>query len=342
MLKIAHLASKQNGQIDASQLDGAGRELLQLYLDHQETWQEVCLVLSIDEQQQRDDPNNRREEKSLRRLSDTAKATATATTKTTTTTLVLNRPMALKLTPNLAQLVLFGDQRGTTMETEVDGGSAGESSLLARFLQAFGSECAVYLGGPDFQDQPAEIVHGISNLEGSVEICPHAGIYVGGLDAAIQGVLDSKYKPMDFRFFLGRHHYDASNDVTDNGNHNDDDGDNAGAETVLPLHAQVLLGKYQPVACSRSLVLKQCISLPKPLWHEVLEMAGGELAEISRLELGKRERVRFQILDDDDDEVETVDVGEEEYDDDDDDDDEIVDELSELERFDDEDEDEYF
>ena len=36
------------------------------------------------------------------------------------------------------------------------------------------------------------------------------------------------------------------------------------------------------------MALKQCLGLPKPLWHEVLELCGGELAEISKMELLKR------------------------------------------------------
>ena len=35
--------------------------------------------------------------------------------------------------------------------------------------------------------------------------------------------------------------------------------------------------------------LKQCLGLPKPLWHEVLEMCGGESAELSSIELTKRD-----------------------------------------------------
>ena len=30
--------------------------------------------------------------------------------------------------------------------------------------------------------------------------------------------------------------------------------------------------------------LKQCLGLPKPLWHEVMELCGGECATLSRLE----------------------------------------------------------
>lgn len=62
---------------------------------------------------------------------------------------------------------------------------------------------------------------------------------------AIDGVLSGKYKPLDFRFFVGHTRY-----------------------TKGQLEDAVSKGKYQPIACSRPLVLKQCIQLPKPLWHE--------------------------------------------------------------------------
>jgi len=263
MMEIAEKAG-EGGEIDASILDDESAELLQLYLDNQETWQEVCLVLERDEE------------------------TGTAST------LVLNRPMALKLTENLAQLVLHGAYQTAPKTKETP------KTDLVKFMMAFGQECAVYIGGPDEQDQPAEIVHGIADLPGAVEIYPGSRIYCGGLDAAVDGVLDGKYKPLDFRFFVGRHSYDEST-----------------------LDVSVVLGKYQPVACARALALKQCISLPKPLWHEVLELCGGEMKEISQLELSKREDVRFQIVDEDDMAALL--------------DDEIPDELDELDVLDDDD-----
>lgn len=172
----------------------------------QESWQEVCLVLE--------------------RNVETGKST----------TIVLNRPMAMKLTENLARLVLNGAFVSTTPKNKSD---------LVKFVLAFGNECAVYVGGSQGQEEPAIMLHGIANLPGAVEISPRSGIYRGGLEAAVNGVLEGKYKPLDFRFFVGRHDYEES-----------------------MLDVQVLLGKYQPIACARSLALKQCISLPKPLWHE--------------------------------------------------------------------------
>lgn len=153
----------------------------------------------------------------------------------TCTTVVLNRPMAMKLTENLARLVLNGAFVS----------SSSPKTDLVKFVLAFGNECAVYVGGSQGQQEPALMLHGIKDLPGAVEISPGSGIYKGGLAAAVDGVIEGKYKPLDFRFFVGRHEYEES-----------------------MLDVQVLLGKYQPIACARSLALKQCISLPKPLWHE--------------------------------------------------------------------------
>ena len=181
----------------------------------QQTWQEVCLVIEKDEK--------------------------TGTAKT----LTINRTMAFKLSKSLARLVLLGayqDQRGIVERKESIGK---ETQNLVKFLGAFENECGIYVGGPDKMNEPAVMIHGIANLPGSVEISPGTGIYRGGLEAAMDGVLSRKYKPLDFRFFIGYRSY-------------------VGGE----LDKAVRSGKYQPVACSRPLVLKQCIRLPKPLWHE--------------------------------------------------------------------------
>mmetsp|Transcript_10668 Transcript_10668/g.21825 ORF Transcript_10668/g.21825 Transcript_10668/m.21825 type:complete len:483 (+) Transcript_10668:184-1632(+) len=261
MTEIAELAG-DDGQIDATSLPDHLAELLNLYLDNQEAWQEVSLVLERD------------------------------TDVGTATSLVLNRPMAFQLTENLARLVLHGEFSVVTPTAN------GRKPDLHKFMAAFGSECAVYIGGPDDQGKAAEIIHGIKTLPGAREIAPGTGIYRGGLTAAVDGVLRGLYQPLDFRFFVGKHIYD---------------------DNILDL--SVILGKFQPVACSRALALKQCISLPKPLWHEVLEWAGGNLAQISELELSKRDDLKFKIVDEDDD----------------DDFEGIVDELDELGRFDDDD-----
>lgn len=265
MRRISETA--RGGQIDASKLTEESTEFLQMYLHNQETWQEVCLVIDRDER--------------------TGKASA----------LVLNRPMAFKLTGHLAQLVLQG------AFARANKAKYGPYPDLDQFMKAFGNECAVYVGGPDEQDSPATIIHGFRELAGAKEISPGANIYTGGIDAAIEGVIAGKYKALDFRFFAGRHVFENNT-----------------------LELECLLGKYQPIACARSLALKQCISLPKPLWHEVLELCGGELKMISQLELLKRDDLTIEFdLDDADDEDDILDV---------------FDELGELSKFDDDDDEE--
>jgi Uncharacterized ACR, COG1678 len=231
MLSIAE--SAEDGQVDPATLDSTSAELLRLYLEHQETWQEVSLVVGLH------------------------------------STVVLNRPMAFKLTDAMARLVLYGS-------ADKDTSNQRRAPILDDFLRAFGAECAVYVGGPDDQDRPAQWIHGIDEIGGR-ELAP--GIYLGersSIRSAIMGVLDGRYRPLDFRFFVGRHEYSGSD-----------------ADTLM---AAVLTNKYQPVACSRSLALKQCIQLPEPLWHEVLNLCGGELAEISKIEQQKRDDLRFQII----------------------------------------------
>lgn len=233
MADIAALADDR-GQIDPRGLEPKAENLLKLYLDNQESWQEVALVADRNE------------------MNGNAK------------TYVLNRPMAFKLSENLTRLVLFGafNAMGDT------GVAVSDMNSYTKFLRAFEDSCAIYIGGPDHMEKKADMIHGISDLEGSVEISPGTGIYRGGIEAAVDGILVGKFKPLDFRFFIGCHDYK--------------DGD---------LDVKIYSNKYQPIACARALALKQCIQLPKPLWHEVMELCGGELREISRLELIKRDDI---------------------------------------------------
>jgi len=256
----------ENGQIDATKLSDRARQFLEIYLDNQETWQEVCLVLE-------QNPNDG-----------------------TATSLVLNRPMAFKVSQNLASLILHGSVVTNKQYVSTD------IPQLEKFMEAFGQECAVYIGGPDDQDKPAILIHGFPELDGAKELAPGTNIYRGGLNAAVEGVLNGNYKPLDFRFFVGRHGYDQNK-----------------------LELDAMIGKIQPVACARALALKQCISLPKPLWHEVMELCGGEFKKISSLELQKMSDLGgWQVEADDDDD------DDDDIDDDDIDNDEIVDELDQL------------
>ena len=227
------IASRANakGEIDPTGLPPQTEDLLKLFMNNQESWQSVCLVSRLDESSGAE-------------------------------TYTLNRPMAFSVNENLAKMVLFGAMSNIIRDGRIP---ISKTNLYNKFLQAFEKQCAVYVGGKNNQEKPAALIHGIPNLEGAVEISPGTGIYMGGLEAAIDGVLDGRYKPLDFRFFIGCCKYNKGE-----------------------LEAEILSNKYQPIACARSLALKQCIQLPKPLWHEVMEMCGGELMEVSRLELKKR------------------------------------------------------
>mmetsp|Transcript_5653 Transcript_5653/g.15878 ORF Transcript_5653/g.15878 Transcript_5653/m.15878 type:complete len:506 (-) Transcript_5653:24-1541(-) len=228
------------GEIDASTLPNESIDFLNLYLNHQDTWQEVCLVTEKNE-------------------------------SGVDATLVLNRPMAFTLNDSIARLVLFGAYQGDLSPEEME--------LLVKFSIAFDKEIYCYLGGPDELDQNACILHGIADLKGSKEIAPNTGIFLGhraAIEAAVTQIMQGMHSPSDFRFFVGKHRYlDGRLDL------------------------ECVLGKYQPIACSRPIALKQCKALPKPLFHEVMELCGGELAELSKLELMKRDDVQLESVDDD-------------------------------------------
>lgn len=231
MTVIGGLANER-GEVDPTGLPSKTESLLKLYLNNQENWQSVCLVAEKDD------------------------------TSGNAITYTLNRPMAFSLSESAAKMVLFGAMSNIIRDGRVP---LSETNKYSKFLRAFEKQCAIYVGGRSNQDKPAVMIHGISDLEGATEISPGTGVYVGGVDAAIDGVLDGRYKPLDFRFFIGCNSYEKGG-----------------------LDVAILSHKFQPIACARSLALKQCIQLPKPLWHEVMEMCGGELREISRLELKKR------------------------------------------------------
>jgi Uncharacterized ACR, COG1678 len=318
MKHIADLAN-DNGQIETATLKHAQAEMLQLYIDNQENWQEVCLVLN--------------------------------TIDSRTETLVLNRPMAFKLTPNLAQLILFGSFSTTTtakesmtasyyknkkerkassalasndaMNDEDDDSTLQKNTaltererkqkLLGDFVLAFRESCGIYIGGTDNQHREGIIIHGIPGLRDSHEISPGTGIYEGGLEDAIQGVLDGKYSANEFRFFVGKNVYENKK-----------------------LDVDIILGKYQPMACHNSIILKQCNGLPKPLWNEVSVLCGGlqnDIAELETIKFSQDDNVQFQVVDDDDDNDDGIIVLKDDDDDDDEEDIEYFD-VIDINKFD--------
>lgn len=203
----------KNGILNPNDLGDNERLLLDKYMEYRKTWQEICLVTSHDPE------------------SGCSEA------------IILNRPITKAVNKKLATLLLEG------------GNGSGKGTFSYDFVdmvvQAFGAEAGVYMGGPDGQEEPAKLIHGIPNLAGARELAPGTGIYQGGWHAAVEGILEGTYRPLDFRFFLGRQSYNPKK--------NPQRGS---------LITKVEEGAYQPLACARSLALKQCLGLPKPLWHE--------------------------------------------------------------------------
>jgi len=224
---LSSVASRASGgTIDIRQLSSVERDLVIMYSRAQETWQQVCLVLKAE---------------SGSSAADEA--------------VVINRPFAREVNKPLAEMLLNGRQSASAVNVPYS------EEDIADCVKAFGEDAAVYVGGPNEQEGAGILVHGF-DLPGASEIAPGVGIFVGGARAAIQGVLNGTFSPLDFRWFVGRH-------------------------TAL----SSLRGEWRAVACARPIALKQCLGLPKPLWHEVMELCGGECADLSRLELLKRDDI---------------------------------------------------
>lgn len=157
---------------------------------------------------------------------------------------IINRPISTNLNKAFATVLVQGPNgRGKDSHSY---------EFVDEMVRAFGQQAAIYMGGPDLQEEPALLIHGLSNLRGAREVAPGTGIYQGGLEAAVDGINQGIYQPLDFRFFIGRQLYNPQQNPKGRGN----------------LLQKVRQGQYQPVACARSLALKQCLGLPKPLWHE--------------------------------------------------------------------------
>lgn len=227
----------KDGVLNPNDLEEKSRIMLNKYINYKDTWQEVCLVLSHQ-------PGSGYSE-----------------------SVVINRPICKSIDRQLAQILIEGADSNGGITANFDF----EFTLVDKVVLAFGDEAGVYMGGVEKQGDPAVLIHGIPGLKGAQEISPGTGIYQGGLQAAVDGVINGLYKPLDFRFFLGRKIFDPK-EFPENG-------------TLLQ---KVGEAAYKPVACARSVALKQCLGLPKPLWHEVLELCGGEMKYVSSIELKKR------------------------------------------------------
>ena len=115
---------------------------------------------------------------------------------------------------------------------------------------------------PMFVMQVVHLIHGRKELSGSTQVVP--GIYMGGETAALDAVNTDKADASDFRFFAGCKVWEPGQ-----------------------LAAEIEAGAWVSASCSRSLVLKQCLGLPTPLWKEVMELMGGEFGAVARVQYGE-------------------------------------------------------
>ena len=123
---------------------------------------------------------------------------------------------------------------------------SGESRLRKLFAQN-----RLYFGG-ESREQVISVLHGYKDV-GGTEIVP--GIYLGGHDEACDAVESGRHGPEGFKFFSGCMMWKPGS-----------------------LQGDIDRGAWHVAAASRAVILKQCLSLPVPLWAEVLRLCGGEYA----------------------------------------------------------------
>jgi len=172
----------------------------------------------------------------------------------------VNRPLAHSAGAGGA----FAMRAGEVLPNRILFGSGAASSdrdrdLLHKFVTAFGRRANIYDGGTDNRHLPAMILHGIPDLPGSRAIAP--GIYEGGTAAAVDSVLSEEYGPSAFRFFVGQTVRQSRDMVR-----------------------RIESGAYAAVACHQDVALREGVGRSVPLWHEVLDLCGGDLEALSRLE----------------------------------------------------------
>ena len=171
--------------------------------------------------------------------------------------------------PDDKLVLVTGQSNAMKKRVEALESDGGAKVTTDAFDGAFGKTIAAYVGKPAAREggsaNKAMVVHGLDDVDGAQELAPNLGIYRGGAAAAAERVREGTAEPLDFRFFIGRYEWgpgELAKDVRD--------------------------GVYRPAACSRGVALKQCLGLPKPLWHEVMDMLGGSSADVSALELARR------------------------------------------------------
>ena len=120
---------------------------------------------------------------------------------------------------------------------------------------------ALYFGG-DVGDGTVSFLHGSGAVSGSVEVTP--GVYLGGYDSACNLAKGGEIKTEECKFFARYCGWGAGQ-----------------------LQGECERNVWYPVAAAKSVVLKQVLQLPKPLWREVSELVGDKVGYESRKAYGE-------------------------------------------------------
>ncbi|KAK9846375.1 hypothetical protein WJX81_002593 [Elliptochloris bilobata] len=192
--------------------------------------------------------------------------------------LVLAQPRcAAILDPRYHQLVIFlakHDREGSVgfilnrPAPVAVGGLMGWGFSSAEGLGGAGKLQGVFAGAPVYHGgfyppnriarQSVSVLHGQGHLTGCSEVA--LGIFTGGEEEGAREVLEGKLAAaVHFRFFLGAMRWGPG-----------------------ALDQEIDQGAWYTAACSRSVVLRQCIQLPTPLWRECLTLIGGRHAHEAR------------------------------------------------------------
>eukprot|EP00898_Chlorokybus_atmophyticus_P008464 jgi/Chlat1/8619/Chrsp86S08008 len=129
------------------------------------------------------------------------------------------------------------------------------AGLSEHFRQRFGAE-PFYLGGP-VRPNMVLSVHGRGDVvRGSTKVME--GVFVGHPEHAEEAVTANAAATSEFKFFFGHAGWAPGQ-----------------------LATEIALGNWYIAAACSSLATQHCLSLPRPLWRQVLDLMGGSHAQVA-------------------------------------------------------------
>ncbi|PRW32622.1 hypothetical protein C2E21_8337 [Chlorella sorokiniana] len=173
---------------------------------------------------------------------------------------------------NMAVILIFAhDEKGSAgiilnRPTEYKVGDLGAG---AASLQPELSPCTLYLGG-DVGQESVHLLHGVRGLQQSAEVIP--GVFLGGFEGAKQGLAEGRYKPEQFKVLTRYAGWGPGQ-----------------------LAAECRRGVWLSVSANKHAIFRTTLegqlvadttAFGRPdvseLWHYIAQLAGGDLAVLSR------------------------------------------------------------